>query len=462
MKQKSKLSKLKKGLVYLFTNPRLIGIILLGKMSPLFPDKPYVELMYWLNMGKKLNLKNPVTFNEKLQWLKLYNHNPEYTVMVDKVKAKEYVAKLIGEEHIIPTLGVWDDPDDIDFDALPNQFVLKCNHNSGTGMCICRDKSKLDIEKVKAELRKGLKENYYMRWREWPYKNVPRKILAEKFMQDMGGQAQSISKAQLEELNDYKIFCFNGEPKVLFVASDRANKVCFDYYDMQLHHLDLKQGGDNYEGEVKLPQHFEEMKSLAAKISKDIPHVRTDFYEINGRVYFGELTFFDSTGMAKFSPEEWDEKLGKLIVLPPPYLGYLIVNEDYVMTLHVEAKPSKDLKDYKFFCFNGEPRYCQVISDRNTDEKIDFYDMHWKRLVGLVGLNDKVHNSEYAIPCPESFEDMKQMASLLAKSIPFSRIDFYEINHQAYFGEITFFPATGFGNFNPREWNVKMGDMITL
>lgn len=119
-------------------------------------------------------------------------------------------------------------------------------------------------------------------------------------------------------MNDYKIFCFNGEPKVLFVASDRANKVCFDYYDMNLKHLDLKQGGDNYHGEVKLPKHFEEMKELAAKISQGIPHVRTDFYEINDKVYFGELTFFDSTGMAKFSPEEWDEKLGKLIVLPPP------------------------------------------------------------------------------------------------------------------------------------------------
>lgn len=306
------LSKILKGFVILFTKPKIIGIILLGKISFLIPDKPYLQLMYWLDMGKKLDLKNPKTFNEKLQWLKLYNHNPAYTVMVDKVKAKEYVAGIIGEEHIIPTLGVWDDPDDIDFDALPNQFVLKCNHNSGTGMCICRDKSKLDIEKVKAELRKGLKENYFMRWREWPYKNVPRKILAEKFMVDESGT---------------------------------------------------------------------------------------------------------------------------------------------------------ELKDYKIFCFNGEPRYCQVISDRNTDEKIDFYDMHWKRLVGLVGLvglNDKVHNSEYAIPCPESFEDMKLMASLLAKSIPFSRIDFYEINHQAYFGEITFFPATGFGNFNPREWNVKMGDMITL
>lgn len=305
-------SKISKGIVYLFTKPRVICIIGLQYLSFLIPDKPYLQMMYWLNMGKKLDLKNPKTFNEKLQWLKLYNHNPAYTVMVDKVKAKEYVAKLIGEEHIIPTLGVWDDPDDIDFDELPNQFVLKCNHNSGTGMCICRDKSKLDIEKVKAELRKGLKENYFMRWREWPYKNVPRKILAEKFMVDESGT---------------------------------------------------------------------------------------------------------------------------------------------------------ELKDYKIFCFNGEPRYCQVISDRNTDEKIDFYDMHWKRLVGLVGLvglNDKVHNSEYAIPCPESFEDMKLMASLLAKSIPFSRIDFYEINHQAYFGEITFFPATGFGNFNPREWNVKMGDMITL
>ena len=178
----------------IFHNPRVLGIIGLQKISCLVSDKPYLEMMYWLNLGKKLNLKHPVTFNEKLQWLKLYNHNPEYTVMVDKVKAKEYVAKLIGEEHIIPTLGVWDDPDDIDFDALPNQFVLKCNHNSGTGMCICRDKSKLDIEKVKAELRKGLKENYFMRWREWPYKNVPRRILAEKFMVDL--KQQSVAKSR--------------------------------------------------------------------------------------------------------------------------------------------------------------------------------------------------------------------------------------------------------------------------
>ena len=308
MQQKSKLSKLKKGLVYLFTKPRLIGTILLGKMSPLFPDKPYVELMYWLNMGKKLNLKNPVTFNEKLQWLKLYNHNPEYTVMVDKVKAKEYVAKLIGEEHIIPTLGVWDDPDDIDFDALPNQFVLKCNHNSGTGMCICRDKSKLDIEKVKAELRKGLKENYFMRWREWPYKNVPRKILAEKFMVDESGT----------ELKDYKVFCMNGEPEIIEVDYGRFTNHMRNLYDKDWHLIEMEiQYPKDASHVIPRPEKLEEMLQLARTLAKDIPHVRADFYSINGALYWGELTFCHGAGMEHFKPETWNEKLGKLIVLPP-------------------------------------------------------------------------------------------------------------------------------------------------
>lgn len=303
------MKKFKKTFLAFFHSPKLFLIIFVSKVSFILTDKAYLKLLYWLHFGKKMNLNNPCTFNEKLQWLKLYNHNPLYTIMVDKVKAKDYVASIVGEEYIIPTLGVWDDPDDIDFDSLPNQFVLKCNHNSGLGMCICRDKSKLDIQKVKAELRKGLKQDYYKKWREWPYKNVPRKILAEKFM------VEENCLYTTKDLEDYKFFCFNGVPKIMFVASDRANKVCFDYYDMHLRHLNLKQGGDNYKGEVKLPQHFEEMKALAAKISKNIPHVRTDFYEINNKVYFGELIFFDSSGFARFEPEEWDEKLGELIDL---------------------------------------------------------------------------------------------------------------------------------------------------
>lgn len=301
------LSKILKGFVILFTKPKIIGIILLGKFSFLFSDKQYLQMMYWLHLGRKLNLKNPKTFNEKLQWLKLYNHKPEYTIMVDKVKAKEYVAKLIGEEHIIPTLGVWDDPDDIDFDALPDQFVLKCNHNSGTGMCICRDKSKLDIEKVKAELRKGLKENYFMRWREWPYKNVPRKILAEKFMVDESGT----------ELKDYKIFCFNGEPRYCQVISDRNTDEKIDFYDMHWKRLvglvGLNDKVHNSEYAIPCPESFENMKQMASLLAKSIPFSRIDFYEINHQAYFGEITFFPATGFGNFNPREWNVKMGDMI-----------------------------------------------------------------------------------------------------------------------------------------------------
>lgn len=303
------LSKILKGFVILFTKPKIIGIILLGKFSFLFSDKQYLQMMYWLHLGRKLNLKNPKTFNEKLQWLKLYNHKPEYTIMVDKVKAKEYVAKLIGEEHIIPTLGVWDDPDDIDFDALPDQFVLKCNHNSGTGMCICRDKSKLDIEKVKAELRKGLKENYFMRWREWPYKNVPRKILAEKFMVDESGT----------ELKDYKIFCFNGEPRYCQVISDRNTDEKIDFYDMHWKRLvglvGLNDKVHNSEYAIPCPESFENMKQMASLLAKSIPFSRIDFYEINHQAYFGEITFFPATGFGNFYPREWNVKMGDMITL---------------------------------------------------------------------------------------------------------------------------------------------------
>ena len=174
------------------------------------PDKPYLELMYWVNMDRKLDLKNPKTFNEKLQWLKLYNRRPEYTMMADKVLVRDYIAKTLGPEYLIPLLGVWDDPDEIDFDKLPDRFVLKCNHNSGLGMCICKDKSKLDIEKVRADLREGLKQDYYLTGREWPYKDIPRKILCEQYMED----------ASLE-LKDYKFFCFNGVPRYCQVIADR-------------------------------------------------------------------------------------------------------------------------------------------------------------------------------------------------------------------------------------------------
>lgn len=268
-------------------------------------------MVYWLSMGKKLNLKDPKTFNEKLQWLKLYNRKPEYTIMVDKVKAKEYVAKIIGKEHIIPTLGVWDKFDEIDCDELPEQFVLKCNHNSGLGMCICRDKSKLDIAKVKRELRKGLRQDYYMTNREWPYKNVPRKIMAEKFMQD----------GDKPDLTDYKFFCFNGEPKMMYVSHDNAEHATTDFFDMDYNRLPIRMKDPNSEVLPEQPKEFEEMKQYARQLSKNIPFLRVDFYVISHVVYFGELTFFHNSGLTPIRPTEWEYKIGKWLKLPSAAFG---------------------------------------------------------------------------------------------------------------------------------------------
>ena len=289
-------------------HPSKVKWSILCRLQKYLPDKQCLEIQYEMHMGKKLDLKNPVTFNEKLQWLKLYDRKPEYTIMVDKVKAKDYVAEKIGNQYIIPTLGVWDDPDDIDFDKLPNQFVLKCNHNSGIGNCICRDKSKLDIQKVKDGLRIGLKENFYRRFREWPYKNVPRKILAEKYMTDESGT----------ELKDYKVFNFNGEPEIIEVDFDRFKEHKRNIYGKNWERIEMEiQYPSDKNREIARPEALDEMLSLARKLAEGIPYVRTDFYIIGEKLYFGELTFYHDAGFGKFRPEEWDKRLGELIILPP-------------------------------------------------------------------------------------------------------------------------------------------------
>lgn len=268
------------------------------------PDKPYLELIYYAHFGKKLDLKNPKTFNEKLQWLKLYDRNPEYTRMVDKYEAKQYVAEKIGEEYIIPTLGVWDDPDQIDFDALPDQFVLKCTHESG-GLVICRDKSKLNIEGAKEKLKKRLKFKYFYWGREWPYKNVKPRIVAEQYMAD--------------NLRDYKLFCFNGVPRLTLVCSQRftADGLKEDFYDEAWNHMDVQRPTHgNAIFPIERPKQHELMKKLAAKLSEKLPFARIDFYEINEKVYFGEITFYPASGFEGFKPDEWDLKLGEWIKLP--------------------------------------------------------------------------------------------------------------------------------------------------
>lgn len=294
--------------------PNLLGISILSRFAPIIPDKQYLKWRFRLEMGYKLNLDNPKTFNEKLQWLKLFNRKPEYTQMVDKFAVKEYVANIIGDEYIIPTLGVWDRFDDIDFDKLPNQFVLKTTHGGGGGgVVICKDKTTFNKESAKSKLDKSLKTCIYRSLREWPYKNVKKRIIAETYLtEDISIDNPS------GDLVDYKFYCFNGETKAVVIATERHSQtgVCFDYFDKEFNHLPFEQGGPNSKNVVNKPKLYEEMWDIADRLSEGLPHVRVDLYCIKGHIYFGELTFFDASGFAKFKPAEWDYKFGEWIKLP--------------------------------------------------------------------------------------------------------------------------------------------------
>lgn len=271
------------------------------------PDREYLILYYFIKGGGKLNLKNPQTFNEKLNWLKLHDKNPLYTKLVDKFEVKAYVAKVIGEEYIIPTLGLYKKFDDIIFDQLPNKFVLKCTHDS-EGIVIVKDKNRFDVVQAKQKIERALSYNYFVIGREWPYKNIEPRIIAEQYMEDK----------ETGELRDYKFFCFDGDVKALFIASDRFNNdinTHFDFFDADFNRLPFTQGNPNSDVLPAKPVNFDLMKELASKLSKGIPHVRVDLYEINGKVYFGELTFYHFSGMVPFNPPQWDRIFGDWIDL---------------------------------------------------------------------------------------------------------------------------------------------------
>lgn len=291
------------------TNHRLFLKSVVKHLAPWLSDKIYLHLMFYSRMGHRLHLSQPETYNEKIQWLKLYGRNERDAMLCDKYAVKEYVSKVIGAEYVIPLIGVWDNPEDIDFESLPDSFVLKCTHNSGRGMYICKDKSKMNREEVLDGLKNGIKEDFYRLSRDKCYKGIPHRIIAEEYRED----------SKTKELRDYKFFCFDGKPKLFFIAAGRSkgeHEVTFDFFDMDYNHLPFTNGHPNCSFPLEKPECFEEMKILAAKLSKGMPHVRIDFYEANGHVYFGEFTFSHWAGMMPFYPEEWDRKIGQWIKLP--------------------------------------------------------------------------------------------------------------------------------------------------
>lgn len=285
----------------------LAYLILRTSWAERMSDESFLRMIYFIKFHKLLNLDNPLTFNEKLQWLKLNDHNPNYTIMVDKYLVKNYVANIIGKQYIIPTIGVWDEPEQIEWESLPNQFVIKTNHDGGNfGVVVCRNKSTFDKEKAIKRLRASLERNVFKYGREWPYKNIERRVFAEKYLEDESAN----------DLPDYKFFCFDGEVKALFIGTERqTGDVKFDYFDADFNHLDIVQHHPMSCKAIPKPDCFDEMKEIAQKLSKGIPHVRVDLYNVNGHVYFGEMTFYHHGGMMPFHPSHWDKDFGDWIKL---------------------------------------------------------------------------------------------------------------------------------------------------
>lgn len=299
-------------------NPRLLLSSILRECGFWISDKWYLQIKYYLETGKRLHLRHPRTFGEKIQWLKLYDRQPKYTMMVDKYAVKHYVGRIIGVKYVIPTIGIWENPEDINFDSLPNQFVLKTTHGGGSsGVILCRDKTKMDKESIVNILRSALKNDVYKPFREWPYKDVPRRIIAEPYVND--------SFDSNKELTDYKFYCFNGVPRYCQVIKDRHTKETIDFFDMNWQHqmfyglnpvYGLVPDVEPAEIEPAKPILFDKMKEIAYKLSSGIPFSRIDLYDTNEGPRFGEITLYPASGIGTFKPNIFNTILGEMINLP--------------------------------------------------------------------------------------------------------------------------------------------------
>ena len=301
-----KFQKIKRKVYTFIKNPQILPVKILYKISPLLNDEYYLKLLFPLKTNYKLDLSNPKTYNEKLQWLKLYYRKPIMTQIVDKYEAKEYARKIIGDEHIIESYGVWDSFDKINFDSLPDKFVLKTTHDQG-GVVIVTNKNTFDKKAAKEKIERHLKFEHYYLTREWPYKNVKPRLKAEALLVN----------DKVGDLYDYKFYCFHGEPRLMYISHGRQSDTkYFDFFDMQFNRLDISRPSFSQSDiDYTIPETWELMKELAKKLSTGFPHLRVDFYCVEGKVYLGELTFFQGGGMMPFKPAKWDNILGDWIDL---------------------------------------------------------------------------------------------------------------------------------------------------
>lgn len=297
------MSKIKTIIKLIKEKPQSLFIVLAKyNLFNFIPDKLYLKILYRLELGLKLNLKNPKGYNEKLQWIKLFDRKEEYKTYVDKYEVRKYVESKIGKKYLIPLIGKYNSVEEIDWDELPNKFVLKCTHGSGSNI-ICFDKHNLNLQISKKLLNKWMKKNWYYFGREWPYKNLRPRIICEQFM----GRDNSVPE-------DYKIMCFDGEPKLIQVHRGRYGEYTQDFYDLNWNRMPFNNVGyQNSKIEYDKPEKLDEMIEIAKKLSEGLREIRIDLYCVDNEIYFGEMTFFDASGLALFEPYEYEEIIGSWI-----------------------------------------------------------------------------------------------------------------------------------------------------
>lgn len=413
------------------------------------PDQMYLQMYYFAKYRRFINLKKPKTFNEKLQWLKLYDRNPLYTRLVDKVEVKRYVDDIIGDEYIIPTLGIWDEPDEINFDELPNQFVLKCNHDSGE-IFICKDKMTFDKANTIKKLKQLLKNDYYLIGREWPYKNVKRKILAEKYMVNESGM----------EIENCNILNFNEKTKIIQISYEQFIQNKRNIYADDWKYIE--EVITFFVGKAKIVEKSKQLSEIVGFVellSKKLDVIRTEFCSIEEKVYFCEIIFGNENGTEDCVLRSFEEQLEKIIKLPSKGLLTRIKGYDIVILLR-GGNGREELSDYKFMCFNGIVKCIFTCTERYsvTGLKVTFFDANWN----VLPFERAFPKSSTKVEKPANFFKMIELAEILSKGIPFVRVDFYESNGKIYFGELTFYPGCGFEKFNPSEWDYKLGEWIKL
>ena len=430
------------------------GYDMFKKCPHLMPDKYYLSVLWKMEMGYELDWKHPKTFNEKLQWLKLYDRKPGYTLMVDKYRVKQWVADKIGEQYVIPTLGVYDSVDEIELDKLPDRFVLKCNHDSGS-IAICKDKSLFDLDTAKRKLGAAMKNNFYWEAREWPYKKVDRVVFAEEYVED----ASMIDECSLSDnvMND-----FDAPKKIIQVSFDRFSWHKKSLYGTAWNYIESRIIAPINESVNKLGL-LNEMLAEVKRIGTCFPIVKTECFFIERRIYFCEITLCQERGCDEFDPQSLGFEIDdwvKVDNIKRFDVGWVNATKGFVLYLHSKSRIPEfiGLKDYKFFCFGGEPKIFYIANDRSEFPTMDFFDMNYQKLP----LYTKDPPAFVSPKRPEKFEEMKQLAAILSEGIPQVRVDFYESRGNILFGEMTFFHAGGFSEVHPKEWNLKMGDWIKL